>query len=117
MSTACVEIECVTVSYGQVTGKARDYQYWQPALYRHHTAKDGRLLWKYVNHWGTARRSERLALQDAKELADDEGLEYLANIRQWTPVKPDTQADDIEARGLQFEQDDEDADCEDQEHQ
>lgn len=77
---------CVTVSYGKVSGKAKKYQYWQPALYQIHYRKDGIAVWKYIKHLGRARRSERLATQDAIDFHKELGAIYLEGIRQYRKV-------------------------------
>jgi hypothetical protein len=74
-------MDCVTVSYGQVKGRARQYRYWQPARYTIHTTHDGRRIWKYACHLGVARRSERLARQDARRYAVAEGVRYIEGVR------------------------------------
>lgn len=78
--------QCVTVSYGKVKGKAREYQYWQPAVYEVKPLKDGTLVWRYKYHTGTARRSEKLATQDALNLAKEKGIEYRKGIRHLNRV-------------------------------
>jgi hypothetical protein len=80
------------VSYGRVQGKAAQYQYWQPAIYFRHALKDGRQVWKYYDHLGTARRSYRLANSDARELAARLAIPCLGGIRQWTPIEPAPEA-------------------------
>jgi len=77
----------VTVSYGRVRGSARNYPYYQPAKYARHTTTDGRVVWKYVEHCGIARRSLKLAQQDALELAERLNCDFLDNVRQWNPVE------------------------------
>lgn len=77
----------ITVSYGQVRGSARNYPYYQPAKYIRHTTSDGRTVWKYVEHCGTARRSPKLAEQDARFMAKLLGCDYLDNIRNWKPIE------------------------------
>lgn len=79
-------VRCATVSYGKVRGAAKRWRYWQPAVYEHYLSKDGLLKWKYVCHIGTARRSERLATEDALEYAEKKGREFLEGIRQYAPV-------------------------------
>ena len=71
-------MQCVTVSYGQVRGAARGYRYWQPALYE--SSPDG-LKWRYVQHLGTARRSERLAERDSRLLAERRQCCFVAGVR------------------------------------
>lgn len=79
-------IQCITVSYGQVQGNAKGYRYVQPALYRAMARKDGVPTWRYCRHLGTARRSDRLAQQDAKAAAESRGIPYLPGIRHGTRI-------------------------------
>jgi hypothetical protein len=72
---------CVTVSYGIVRGKAKQYQYYQAAIYRAVPRKDGILTWRHLYHTGTARRSAKLAEQDAMEIALEKGYPYVPNVR------------------------------------
>jgi len=77
----------ITVSYGKVVGKARQYQYWQPALYEHYVTKEGNSIFKYVQHIGVARRSAKLAKLDAKRLAEEYEYIFVENhIRNNTPM-------------------------------
>ncbi len=77
----------VTVSYGKASGAARKYQYWQPAVYELEPLKDGTLVWRYRYHAGTARRSEKLATQDALALAKAKGFEYRTKIRNFNKLE------------------------------
>ena len=78
-------MECITTSYGKVCGRAAQYPYWQPARYKTHVTKDGRLIWKYLGHVGKARRSIRLATQDAIMLSTRE-CPYIPRVRNNKPV-------------------------------
>ena len=71
---------CVTISYGKVYGNARQYKYWQPALYRKTLLKNGTLKWRYVKHLGIARRSLDLAKKDALKYCG-ETVPFIENIR------------------------------------
>ena len=72
----------VTVSYGKVSGRARQYRYWQPAVYEKvNRKKDGLPVYKYLFHVGTARRSERLAYQDAIAISERYRYTYKPGIR------------------------------------
>jgi hypothetical protein len=75
-------MRCVTVSYGQVKGNAKHYRYYQPAVYEAAARKDGIMTWRHVEHRSTARRSTRLAEQDARALAADLGVMFLDGVRQ-----------------------------------
>ena len=78
---------CVTVSYGRVRGRARQYPYFEPCIYKTHLTKDGRLLWKLHSLGGTrARRSYGLAVEDAIKISHEKMVPYLSGIRQWVPV-------------------------------
>ena len=57
----------ITVSYGQVKGRAKQYPYYQPAIYEPRSRKDGVVTWRYVKHVGTPRRYVTLAERDARE--------------------------------------------------
>jgi hypothetical protein len=72
---------CVTVSYGRVRGRARKWRYWEPAIYHEYQLKDGRIVWKLERACGGARRSERLAENDAHEVAKAENIPFLDGIR------------------------------------
>lgn len=74
-------MKCVTVSYGKVTGKAKNYPYFQPALYKTAKLKNGKFVWKYCGHLGTARRSVNKATNDAKEYAKDKLIAYIDGVR------------------------------------
>lgn len=69
----------VSVTYGSVVGKARNYPYFQPALYKLHICQDGKIVWRHVAHLGIARRSRKLALQDAIK----EGEKYKCPAGDW----------------------------------
>lgn len=88
-------MQCVTVSYGQVRGKAKQYPYFQPAVYETATRKDGTAVWKYLHHAGEAHRSASLAEADAKDLADRLGVPYLPDVRQYVRVEA-TEPKDID---------------------
>lgn len=75
--------ECTTVSYGLVRGSAKKWKYWQAAKYKATRLKNGKLVWKYVEHFGTARRSYRLAEKEAKSNCKL----YLEDIRNNVEVK------------------------------
>lgn len=79
-------MKCITVSYGQVKGKARDYPYFQPAIYESYTTKDGRKLWKYIKHIGVARRSVKLCEKDTVDLSRKLDLLYIKKVRHWFPI-------------------------------
>lgn len=75
---------CVTVSYGKVRGNAKNYRYWQPAMYKVvFNKKRGCLCWKYVRHLGRARRSERLATIDAEDWSKHYKCEFDDYVRNW----------------------------------
>lgn len=77
---------CVTQTYGKVKGTAAQYPYFQPAIYEVAQLKSGSLVWKYVNHIGTARRSVLLAIEDAKAYAAEIGCQYIPEVRQWKAI-------------------------------
>lgn len=74
-------MNCVTVSYGRVRGRAKNYPYHQPAEYRMKSLSSGRVVWEYVGHLGTARRSLRLAEEDAKAYARSNKLLFIPGVR------------------------------------
>jgi hypothetical protein len=78
--------QCITCSYGRVHGKAKSYPYFQPCLYEEYITKDNRKLWKLKYVLGTARRSKRLAEQDALDFCKQDNIPYIDNIRQWCSV-------------------------------
>ena len=75
--------QIITVSYGKVVGKARRFPYFQPAIYEVQQLKNGKTVYKYVNHIGTARRSYNKAENDAQNY----GLKYVEGIRNLMEVK------------------------------
>lgn len=80
-------MKCITVSYGRVRGRARRFQYWQPAVYREGRTKSGKLVWKLHSLPDfVARRSYRLAEQDAKAWGVGIGLPYFEHIRHNQPI-------------------------------
>lgn len=87
-------MKCVTVSYGEVSGRMKRFPYFQTVIYESYITKDGRKLWKYVNHIGTPRRSKSLAEHDAKEISKEQKIRYLPGVRNWTPI-PSTLVDQI----------------------
>jgi hypothetical protein len=79
---------CITVSYGRVSGKAKLYRYWEPAIYIASTRKrDGKLVWKLDYACGNARRSERLAKMDALEIAERMRIPFVEGVRQGREVE------------------------------
>lgn len=74
-------MQCITISYGKVKGKAKEYRYIQPALYEAKHRKDGVLTWRYLHHLGIARRSDKLAEKDAQEFANEYKIPLLKGIR------------------------------------
>jgi len=78
--------ECVTVSYGKVKGKAKQYQYRQPARYERKKLKNGKTVWAYVGHMGTARRSPDLATKDARRIAEENNLLFVRGVRHNNPA-------------------------------
>lgn len=77
---------CVTVSYGRVRGKARNYPYFQPCIYGEHITKDNRKVWKLNRVLGIARRSANLAKKDALEIAKNRNIPFINGIRQWNII-------------------------------
>lgn len=80
-------MKCITISYGRVKGKAKNYPYYQPCMYEQYITKDGRKVWKLYKVLGTAHRSERLAREDAMKYCRQYHLAYESGIRQWMKVK------------------------------
>lgn len=78
--------KCITISYGRVRGTAKNYTYHQPCIYEEYITKDGRKVWKLHSVVGIARRSFRLAKEDAKKIAYEEKIPYLSGIRQWRSI-------------------------------
>jgi len=74
--------QIITVSYGKVRGKAKQYRYWQPVIYEEHKTRDGRIIYKYVSHVGIARRSYNLAKIDAQSY----NIPYLEGVRHGSLV-------------------------------
>ena len=77
-------MRAITVGYGQVKGKAKEYPYLQPILYEVKARRDGVLTWRHVKHFGTPRRSNKLATRDAQLLAEQMGVSFLPKIRHGT---------------------------------
>jgi hypothetical protein len=78
----------VTVSYGRVRGRARRYRYFEPAVYTAHVTRDGRKLWKLADLTHCrARRSYRLAVQDASNAQRKPDPAFTRDGLQWTPVE------------------------------
>ena len=80
-------LRCITVSYGRVRGTARNYRYYEPVIYRAKLLKNGLLVWVVDRACGHARRSPRLALQDAEVLAERYSLPYIEGVRQFREVR------------------------------
>jgi hypothetical protein len=78
---------CITVSYGRVKGVAKQYRYVQACEYRTGTLQDGTVVWKLVGTCGIARRSDRLAELDAREVARERDCRFLAGIRHNAKVE------------------------------
>jgi len=74
---------CVTISYGKVRGGARNWRYWQPALYCKVLQKNGKLKWHYLQHLGIARRSRKLAMLDANNFAHQYGCPFIEGVRHY----------------------------------
>lgn len=75
-------MRCLSVGYGRVRGAARGYRYFQPILYERHEQKNGRIVWKYVEHLPIkARRSYNLAVADAIREAKERGVEYKEGVK------------------------------------
>lgn len=74
-------METVTISYGKVRGKANNYPYFQPALYEKKKLKNGKIVWSYVCHLGTARRSIKLAERDAINFASERNCSFQPKVR------------------------------------
>jgi hypothetical protein len=79
-----------TVSYGKVKGSASRWPYFQAALYETRARKDGVVTWRYLSHHATPRRSPQLAEADARTLATEHGIPFLAEIRHNKIVEPVT---------------------------
>lgn len=79
---------CVAVSYGRVRGRARNYRYYEPVVYEAKALKDGTLVWILAYACGHARRSYRLAAQDAEAVAVRLDCEMLGHVRQYNRVDP-----------------------------
>ena len=73
----------ITTSYGKVRGKAKNYPYFQAALYTDKQLKNGRYVWFYVCHLGRAYRSIRLATIAAKNF----GYQYKENVRHLQNIR------------------------------
>jgi hypothetical protein len=81
--------KCVTVSYGRVKGKAKQFAYHQPCLYQEYQTKSGSRVWKLVQPLGRARRSRKLAIEDASYFCHECEVPYIENIRQWRAIEID----------------------------
>jgi hypothetical protein len=80
-------ILAVAVSYGEVRGKAKEYPYFQPTLYRARARKrDGIPTWRHIRHLGVARRSRNLAEKDARDFSEELNATLLPGIRHGSPV-------------------------------
>jgi hypothetical protein len=78
---------CVTIGNGRVKGKAKKYPYYQACEYEAVARKsDGKMTWRFLNTRAVARRSIRLAEQDAREYGAANGIPYLPGVRQNDPV-------------------------------
>lgn len=77
----------ITISYGRVRGKAKNYPYFQPCMYEEYTTKDGRKVWKLSKVLGRARRSIRLAEKDALSYCKEYNVLYKSGIRQWKEIE------------------------------
>ena len=79
--------QVITVSYGKVSGKAKNYPYFQSALYEPSYIKSrDHFAYKLVGHLGTARRSYKLAKQDAENYAKERNCLFKEGIRQYMKV-------------------------------
>lgn len=79
-------MKCVTVSYGKVSGRAKQYHYVQPALYELIWSEQHlKYKWVYLEHLGRTRRSDKLALNDALEYSYKYNIPYIKNIRNNSP--------------------------------
>jgi hypothetical protein len=66
-------IACVRVSSAQARGAARQYAYWGAARYEARITRAGHISLCAQERASSDRRSERLAVADAREIAADEG--------------------------------------------
>jgi hypothetical protein len=78
---------CITVSYGRVKGVAKQYRYVQACEYRTGILRDGTRVWKLVGTCGIARRSDRLAEDDAREVARERDCRFLVGVRHNAKVE------------------------------
>jgi hypothetical protein len=78
--------QCVTVSYGRVYGKAKNYPYYQPCIYEEYITQKNEKKWKLKQVRGAARRSFSFALREAVIISQKENIPFLSGIRQWTKV-------------------------------
>ena len=78
---------CYTVSYGKVRGKAKQYPYYQTAMYQQYVTKDCRCIWKYIRHCDRAYRSYNKAEKLTKILSLQDNIPYIQGIRNNTEVK------------------------------
>lgn len=78
--------QCITLSYGNVKGAAKRYPYWQGALYETRHNRNGVLIWSYICHVGTARRSKSKAECDIREYSKACKVIHLDGIRNNNPV-------------------------------
>lgn len=74
-------MQCVTLSYGKVIGNAKRYPYWQGAIYETRKTKKGILIWQYVSHVGTARRSKQLAMRDIEAFSAQHNIPIITGVR------------------------------------
>lgn len=67
----------VTYSHAIVRGKAKKYRYTEPLVAGISSLKDGRLVYKTIDRPYRARRSDALAIKDAKALANELNVPFL----------------------------------------
>lgn len=77
-----MNLKCITVSYGLVVGRAKEWTYYQPALYEMKYVKKHQFWrWKYITHLEKAHRSYNLTKKIAQDLCKSEKAFYLDGIR------------------------------------
>ena len=80
-------MDCVTVSYGDKQGTAKQYQYFRLSIYTDKVRKkDGKRIWTLKRREGAPYRSYKLTETLAKNYASINNIPYLENIRQNTLV-------------------------------
>lgn len=77
MTSKTLPVQCVRVSSAQASGAAKQYSYWGAVRYEIRLNKRGQLTFTAQQRASSDRRSYRLAVEDAKEIAGKENRLFL----------------------------------------